>query len=62
MRQRDACSTLERAIGKLNVVETAAFGYASNGGNPAELSWVLREIIADLERLVERIGDRTFEE
>lgn len=52
MRQRDACSTLERAIGKLNVVNTAAFGYANGNGNPAELSWVLQEVIDDLEKIV----------
>lgn len=59
MQPDETCTMLERAIGKLNVVDTAAFGYANNNGNPAELSWVLQEVIGDLERLVEEMrGER----
>lgn len=55
LRDEEACALLERAIGKLDVVDTAVFGYASNGGNPAELSWVLQEVIGDLRKILDHV-------
>lgn len=55
LRYDEACALLERAIGKLDVVDTAVFGYANSGGNPAELSWVLQEVIGDLRKIMDHV-------